>query len=187
MSDAAFADIHADRRQHVRRRVQQEAALVLRDVHYQCNILDQSDGGVLVQAEQALALPEEAVIKFSDSASQLVRRCWASANRAGYQFVQLVPVQRHWRHDHPPEAPVDVLALNNFVAASQALLNLYATSPDRLHSIAQICVALLEMPRIKMPEADAAATGGRQAERLTVPQAAAGSVMVQAARAFTPA
>jgi hypothetical protein len=149
MSELAFPDTHADRRQHARQPVQRPAEIILSDAepHQACTVLDASAGGVLVEADHEIDMPEAAVIKFSESASQLVRRCWASGLRAGYQFVQIVPVQRSvMQEDHELAAQVDTLALNNFVALSRTLLNVFVTTPERLHSVEQVQALLAEMP-----------------------------------------
>lgn len=173
MSEVAFVDSHADRRQHVRRHVQRLAELVMRDAqasHF-CTILDESQGGVRIQADDAGALPDEAVIRFSDTASQLVRRCWASGNRAGYQFVEIVPVERHYlQEESVAPRQVDTLALNNFVAMSRTLLNLFVEAPANLHSIEQICARLSEVPHAPMEEPASEGAVGAGQQRLIVPE-----------------
>ncbi len=157
MAELAFADNYTDRRQYARLPVQRPAEMILSDAapHQACTVLDASVGGVLVQAEHEIDMPEAAVIRFSDSASQLVRRCWASGLRAGYQFVQIVPVQRSMMQDDQAHSvQVDTLALNNFVALSRTLLNVFITAPERLHSVAEVQALLAEMPLEQMLSAE---------------------------------
>jgi hypothetical protein len=151
-------DAQADRRKHVRRPQQRQADLLPRGEPAQriCTILDASDGGVQVEIEDAETLPDDAIISFSDSASQLVRRCWASGNRAGYQYIEMVPVQRHWLQDNNQLlSAIDFLALNNFVAISRTLLNLFTESPDCLYSIEQVCARLAALPHARVRNRDA--------------------------------
>jgi hypothetical protein len=174
MYELAFANTHADRRHHTRRQVLRPAELILRNdpASQICVVLDESDGGVQVETDGADVLPEEAVIKFSDNASQLVRRCWASGNRAGYQFVEMVAVQRHWlQDDQQRPQPVDILALNNFVAMSRTLLNLFVENPACLHSIEQICARLAEVPHDHARIPDARTANEQSLDLLKIPQA----------------
>ena len=82
-----------DRRLHVRTPTSLHAELrfrTTRDV-YGCTVLDRSDGGVQIDLEEDHYLPEELTIRFSDGASQLVRRCWSLGTRSGFEFIEAVP------------------------------------------------------------------------------------------------
>ncbi len=93
ISVIAVAEDYADRRQHSRRSAYLAAELAARGGldAVGCTILDESEGGLQLQValSDAPRLPEEALIKFSDTASQLVRRCWANGTRAGYRYIEV--------------------------------------------------------------------------------------------------
>ncbi len=167
MSVTALADNYADRRVHARRSVHRTAELLLRGRQDRvgCTILDESTGGLQLELLQALDLPEEALIKFSDTASQLVRRCWAKGNRAGYQFIEMVPAQRPWLGNasmspaearpaeaRPAEARLagarlaeaNFRAFNSFIHISSALLELSSEPMDWLYPAEQVHELLLE-------------------------------------------
>jgi hypothetical protein len=106
MSEADTLDRYADRRRHFRRPVNQTAELTLRtgeDV-FDCVVIDESEGGVQVELDEEIDLPDEAVIRFSDHASQLVRRCWSLGTKIGYQFIDPAPAMRNETQDVPPPA-----------------------------------------------------------------------------------
>jgi hypothetical protein len=139
-------DQYADRRRHTRRSVYRTAELMVRDRadRFDCTVLDESDGGVQVELEQAMQLPEELTIKFSDTASQLVRRCWARGTRAGYQYIDVVPAERRWVDNVPPpplqaEAGLgSFVAFNDFVHISRPLLELAGEPTDWLYPADEI-------------------------------------------------
>ncbi len=170
--DSQAGNIHSERRQHARRHAHRVAELILRDdqAHYICTIVDESDGGVQVETDHAAALADEVIIKFSDSATQLVRRCWANGNRAGYQFIEIVPVQRHLlQDDQQTPHQVDVVALNNFVAISRALLNLFVENPNCLYSVERICARLSEVPHTHVRVPGRGAEEPKNLQLLTIP------------------
>jgi hypothetical protein len=153
MSQAIATDDYADRRQHKRHSVFRTAELMLRGSQdgIGCTVLDESAGGLQVELAKALDLPEEALIKFSDTASQLVRRCWAKGNRVGYQYIEIVPVERLWFPNvsvSPAQAlptEADVKAFNDFIQISWSLLKLSCESEELLYPAERIHALLSEM------------------------------------------
>jgi len=146
MSEVLLADTHDERRRHRRRSVYRTAELVLsggRD-GVGCTILDESEGGLQVEMDHAFDLPQEALIKFSDTASQFVRRCWAKGNRAGFQYIDLVPAKRAWSPGaSPPPAQAQVakanfMAFNDFIHISRALIELSEEPGELLYPAEQI-------------------------------------------------
>ena len=137
MSECLEKDEYADRRRHTRRSVYRTAELMLRgspEPPIDCTVLDESEGGVQVELSQALDLPEELMIKFSDMASQLVRRCWAKGTKAGYQYIEIVPAQRRLVDDvPPPPSEASFVAFNDFIHISRPLLNLAGEPADWLY------------------------------------------------------
>jgi hypothetical protein len=110
---------------------------------FDCTVLDESDGGVQVELEQAMQLPEELTIKFSDTASQLVRRCWAKGTRVGYQYIDIVPAQRRLMDDlkQPQQGEAAMgsfVAFNDFVHISRPLLALAGEPTDWLYPAEEI-------------------------------------------------
>lgn len=148
--EAIETDSFADRRRHARRSVYRTAELVLRGAQegVGCTVLDESSGGVQVELAQARDLPEELMLRFGDMAAQLVRRCWAKGNRAGYQYIEIVPAQRRWFPDLPGQAGAapDFVAFNDFIHISRPLLDLPGEPADWLYPAEEIH-ALLSEPR----------------------------------------
>lgn len=154
MSQVALLDNPADRRRHSRRSVYRSAELVLRGGRdgLDCTVLDESDGGVQLELAQALELPEEAIIRFSDTASQLVRRCWANGTRAGYQYIDIVPAQRSWSpgvSPPPAQARANFTAFNDFIHVSRPLLELSGEPGELLYPAEEIHAWLRGEPRAR--------------------------------------
>jgi len=162
-------DDYADRRRHMRRSVYRTAELMLRGSAghgVDCTVLDESEGGVQVELSQALDLPEELMIKFSDMASQLVRRCWAKGTRAGYQYIEIVPAQRRWADEVPPppgEATPDrtsFVAFNDFIHISRPLLDLagepveWLYPAELIHGLLSGATPALKIPLLAAPAPD---------------------------------
>src|ERR1700709_546936 len=106
MPEIETLDRHAGRRRHLGKPVNWSAGLTLRTGEELCNciVIDESDGGVQVELAEEIDLPDEVVIRFSDHASQLVRRCWSLGTRIGYQFIDPAPAMRRADLDVPPPA-----------------------------------------------------------------------------------
>lgn len=164
MPEHAFLENPADRRRHSRRSVYRSAELVLRGAEkgVDCTVLDESFGGVQVELEKALELPEELMLKFSGMASQLVRRCWAKGNRAGYQYIEIVPAERRWITEGSPPAealpePACFVAFNDFIHISGNLLNLAHEPADWIYPAEHIHALLAELPQAGLQPAHVAA------------------------------
>jgi hypothetical protein len=127
MSEADTLDRYADRRRHSRRPVNKAAELTLRtgeDV-FECTVIDESEGGVQVELDEEVELPDEAVIRFSDHASQLVRRCWSLGTKVGYQFIEAAPAMRPGLKDVPPPArEAEPSTIGEFACITAAALGL---------------------------------------------------------------
>ncbi len=139
VSQAALAEPHDERRRHKRRSVYRAAELMLGGKDgVGCTILDESEGGLqleLAQA-QAQALPEEVLIRFSDLATQFVRRCWARGNRAGFKYVEIAPAESPQTKVQPAKA--NFIAFNDFIHISRALLELPGEPGGLLYPAEQI-------------------------------------------------
>jgi hypothetical protein len=183
MSELA-TDSYADRRSDFRRPASRSAELLIGDGEgYGCVILDESDGGLQVETEQPLDLPEQLFIKFSDQASQLVRRCWASGTRAGYQFIEIVPAKRRGAdipaavNDAPAEAfggeavggEADLAAVNDFISIAHALLDLSGV-PGGSDEADQIQELLAALPHARLQLAHRG-SGGQVVQLFAIPQA----------------
>lgn len=137
MPELELLDRFADRRRHLRRQLIKSAELSLRsgeDV-YDCIVIDQSAGGVQVDLCEEVDLPDEVVIRFSDEASQLVRRCWSFGTKVGYQFIDPAQALRRRIKDVPPPAR----------EALQA-----GTEPVAINEHSWIMPAALEIVRVDM-------------------------------------
>jgi hypothetical protein len=168
MSVSVSKDEYADRRRHMRRSVYRTAELMLRGSAghgVDCTVLDESEGGVQVELSQALDLPEELMIKFSDMASQLVRRCWAKGTRAGYQYIEIVPAQRRWTDEVPPPGEVapdraSFVAFNDFIHISRPLLDLagepveWLYPAELIHGLISGAAPALNKPLLTAPAQD---------------------------------
>ena len=159
MSDNAATDDYNDRRRHFRRSVYRTAELMLRGAPsgVPCTVLDESYGGVQVEVPRPLDLPDEVMIKFGDMATQLVRRCWARGNRAGYQFIEIVPAERRVLDDVPPPPMQAVagqpgfVAFNDFIHISRPLLDLPLEPVEWLYPAEQIHALLAERASQGLP------------------------------------
>lgn len=97
-----------ERRKHFRTPMNRPAELrfQIRVGIYGCTVLDESDGGLQVDLDREVYIPTELIIRFSDGASKLVRRCWFSGTRAGLQFIDFVEAEpQHSRlvNTFPPQ------------------------------------------------------------------------------------
>ncbi len=127
MPEVQTLDRYADRRRHFRRPVELNAELTLLtgEDFYDCTVIDESDGGVQVELAEAVDLPDEVIIRFSDHASQLVRRCWSMGNKVGYQFIDPAPAMRRTVKDVPPPArEAAPAAIGDFACITPAALGL---------------------------------------------------------------
>jgi hypothetical protein len=127
MSEADTLDRYADRRRHFRRPVNRSAELTLHtgEDFYDCTVIDESDGGVQVELAEEIDLPDEVVIRFSDHASQLVRRCWSQGTRVGYQFIDPAPAVRRTIADVPPPAREAPATIGDFACITMEVLGLH--------------------------------------------------------------
>jgi len=143
MSETDTLDRYADRRRYFRKPVNKAAELTLRtgeDV-FDCTVIDESDGGVQVELAEALDLPDEVVIRFSNHASQLVRRCWSVGTKVGYQFIDPAPALRPQLEDVPPPARAAPVAIGDDACITAASLGLDRTEmafvypAERVHAL----------------------------------------------------
>jgi hypothetical protein len=143
MSEADTLDRYADRRRHSRRPVNKAAELTLRtgeDV-FDCIVIDESDGGLQVELAEEIDLPDEVVIRFSDHASQLVRRCWSLGTKVGYQFIEPAPAMRRQIEDVPPPARAAPATIGDYACITAAALELDRTEmafiypAERVHAL----------------------------------------------------
>jgi hypothetical protein len=144
MSEADTLDQYADRRRHFRKPVRKAAELTLRtgeDV-FDCTVIDESEGGLQVELGEEIELPDEVVIRFSDHASQLVRRCWSLGTKVGYQFIDPAPAMRSTTKDVPPPAPhAEPSTIGEFACVTTAALCLerqemaFVYPAERVHAL----------------------------------------------------
>jgi hypothetical protein len=146
MPDVETLDRYADRRRHLRKPVNWSAELTLRtgEEFYDCTVIDESDGGVQVELAEEIDLPDEVVIRFSDHASQLVRRCWSLGTRVGYQFIDPAPALRRADQDVPPperEAELAQATIGDFACITHEALGLrrkemaFEYPAERIHAL----------------------------------------------------
>lgn len=144
MSEADTLDRYADRRRHFRKPVNKFAELTLRtgEAFFDCTVIDESDGGVQVELDEEIDLPDEVVIRFSDHASQLVRRCWSLGTKIGYQFIDPAPAMRRTVKDVPPPArAAEPVSIGEFACITPAALGLDHTEmafvypAERVHAL----------------------------------------------------
>lgn len=89
----------AERRQAARLPVIKSAKLVVGEGYsqgvYNCLVLDESPGGVLVDLGAIFSLPDEVVLHMMGGATRRARRCWSVGPKVGLEFVgdQLVSVE----------------------------------------------------------------------------------------------
>lgn len=89
----------AERRIAARVPVIKSAKLVVGDGYsqgiYNCLVLDESTGGVLVDLGAVFNLPEDVVLHMMGGATRRARRCWAVGSKVGLEFTgeQLVSVE----------------------------------------------------------------------------------------------
>ena len=143
MPEMDTLDRYADRRRHFRKPVNKAAELTLRtgeDV-FDCTVIDLSDGGVQVELSEEIDLPDEVVIRFSDHASQLVRRCWSLGTKVGYQFLDPAPAMRRQIEDVPPPARAAPATIGDTACITAAALELDRTEmafiypAERVHAL----------------------------------------------------
>ncbi len=144
MSGSDTLDRYADRRRYFRRPVNKAAELTLRtgeDV-FDCIVIDESDGGVQVELCGEIDLPDEVIIKFSDHASQLVRRCWSLGTKVGYQYIDPAFAMRRTIKDVPPPArEAAPFTIGEFACITTATLGLeqpemtFVYPAERLHAL----------------------------------------------------
>jgi len=143
MSGSDTLDRYADRRRHSRKPVSKAAELTLRtgeDV-FDCTVIDESDGGVQVELGEEIDLPDEVLIRFSDHASQLVRRCWSQGTKVGYQFIEPGPALRRQINDVPPPARAVPATIGDYAFITAAALALDGTEmallypAERVHAL----------------------------------------------------
>ncbi len=143
MPEMDTLDRYADRRRHFRKPVNMAAELTLRtgeDV-FDCTVIDESDGGVQVELEEEVDLPDEVVIRFSDYASHLVRRCWSLGTKVGYQFIDPAPAMRRQVEDVPPPARAAPATIGDDACITVAALGLdrpdmaFVYPAERVHAL----------------------------------------------------
>jgi hypothetical protein len=173
MHDLAANAAYADRRKDLRRPTARRAELLAANNPngVDCMILDESDGGVQVETAQALDLPEQIIIKFSPQSSQLVRRCWAKGTRAGYQYIDIVPVNRRKLLEIPAAAgSADAIALNNFVQIALSLLDLPELPADCLAQADRIQTSLAKLPHARLQLMHPGVNGSKAVQLFAIPQ-----------------
>jgi hypothetical protein len=148
MSEVDTLDRYADRRRHFRRSVHRTAELTLQTGRqvYDCTVIDESDGGVQVDLGAEITLPDEVVIRFSDEASQLVRRCWSVGSKVGYQFVEPATAEVLRIRDVPPLARATAaVGVGEYACITPAALGLDRVAMDFMYSGARIHALLKDV------------------------------------------
>ncbi len=111
----------AERRSAPRSPVIKSAKLVFGDasVVYDCLVLDESTGGVMVDLGTMIKVPEEVTIRFSGGAAYRAQRCWTAGTRAGLKFdgSQIVTQETALRMKKTAE----ILEIQGLPAAMQTL------------------------------------------------------------------
>lgn len=91
--------IFAERRNATRIPVIKSAKLVVGDGYsqgiYNCLVLDESTGGVLVDLGAVFSLPDEVVIHMMSGGARRARRRWAAGSKVGLEFIgdQIISVE----------------------------------------------------------------------------------------------
>ncbi len=126
MSEVDTLDAYADRRRHFRSPVNRSAELTLHtgEEFFDCTVIDESDGGVQVELAEEIDLPDEVIIRFSDHASQLVRRCWSLGARVGYRFIDPAPAMPGTIEDVRPPAAEAPASIGDYACITPAALGL---------------------------------------------------------------
>jgi hypothetical protein len=94
--EAAYQAAMAERRRAPRSHVIKSARLVFGDnVVFNCLVLDESTGGVMVDLGAMVKVPEQLTIQFAGGVSHLAERRWMVGTKAGLKFLggQLITEQ----------------------------------------------------------------------------------------------
>jgi hypothetical protein len=111
----------AERRTTPRSTVIRSAKLVFGEANvvYDCLVLDESAGGVMIDLGAMIKVPEDVVIRFNSGGAFPARRCWATGNRAGFKFTggQIISQETALRM----KKAADILEIQGLAAAMQML------------------------------------------------------------------
>jgi hypothetical protein len=127
----------AERRASPRRPVIRSAKLVFGEANviYDCLVLDESAGGVMIDLGAMVKVPEEVTIRFNSGGAFPAQRRWAAGTKAGFKFTggQIISQETALRM----KKAADILEIQGLGPAVQMLRAVRFLDNDELRRAAE--------------------------------------------------
>jgi hypothetical protein len=131
------AGFETERRASPRRPVIRSAKLVFGEANviYDCLVLDESAGGVMIDLGAMVKVPEEVTIRFNSGGAFPAQRRWAAGTKAGFKFTggQIVSQETALRM----KKAADILEIQGLGPAVQMLRTVRFLDNDELRRAAE--------------------------------------------------